>query len=134
MLLRSLNAALDLISKSSKLLDSVREQAKTSRDAALKENISKLYDDFLDLKAVILRLTEEVNALRAAQTRKPLVFRAPFYYRENDKIPFCPACYQVKDSTEVHLTKNELGWYCTVCKNTFYSDGDDPNVPAFGVV
>ncbi len=64
----------DLIGKASKALNSLRERAKTSKDAELKENISKLYDDFLDLKAVILRLTEENAELRrtiAAHAQEP---------------------------------------------------------------
>jgi hypothetical protein len=52
--LTTVGTALDLVSKASKALDSMRERAKPSNDAALKENISKLYDD-LDLKAIIVR-------------------------------------------------------------------------------
>jgi hypothetical protein len=129
----SVSTALDLINKTSKALSSVREQAKTSKDATLKENISKLYDDFLDLKAVILRLTEEVTALKAVQTRTPMVFRAPFYYQDNDATPFCPACREGQEERAVHLTKNADGWHCTVCRNTFFGYDDDPNVAAFNI-
>jgi hypothetical protein len=131
MAISSVGTALDLIAKASKALDSVRERAKTSKDAALKDNISNLYDDFLDLKAVVLRLTEEVNALKAAQTRKPMVFRAPFYYQDNDETPFCPACHEARGQA-FHLAKNNAGfWTCPICKHTF---GDDSDVPAFGII
>ena len=132
----SVGTALELLSNASKALQSVREQAKTSKDAALKENISKLYDDFLDLKEVILRLKEEVDQMKAAQQRPPLTFRAPFYYREHDQTPFCQACYEGKEAQAVHLTKNaDDWWFCPVCRNTYYPD-EDGNGPgsAFGIV
>lgn len=126
--------ALELISKAFKALDSVREQAKTSKDSTLKENISKLYDDLLDLKAVILRLTEEVNALKAVRQQKPMVFRAPFYYQEGDLTPFCPACFEGEEGRAAHLTKDAQGWmHCVICKNTFYDDGAG-NGPAFAII
>jgi hypothetical protein len=71
--LTTVTVAIDLITKASKALDWVRERAKTSNDAALKESISKLYDDFLDLKAIILRLTEETwNIRREHDLDEPL--------------------------------------------------------------
>ena len=132
MAISSVGTALDIVSKTKKALDALRERAKTSKDAALKENISNLYDSFLDLREVILRLTEEVSAMKAAQTRKPLTYRDPFLYQENNKTPFCPACYQGKEAREVRLTKVADGWHCSVCKFMMYTADNDPNVPAFG--
>jgi len=58
-----------------KLLDSVREQAKGSKDLALKENISNLYNDLLDLKAhtfVSKKKTRNCGArLRRQRTNRP---------------------------------------------------------------
>jgi len=132
MAISSVGTALDLISKTSKALDSVREQAKTSKDATLKANISKLYDDFLDLKAVILRLTEEVNEMKAAQQKPKMVYRDPFFYQEGDATPFCPACYQGKEQRAVRLSKNADGWDCCICKYTLFTADNDPDTPAFG--
>ncbi len=64
--LTSVVAALEILSKASKALDSLREQSKTSKDVSLKENISKLYDDFLDLKAAILRLTKKRSMMQGS--------------------------------------------------------------------
>ena len=79
-----------------------------------------LYDDFLDLKAIVLRLTEEVNAMKAAQQRKPMVFHAPFYLQDGDKTPFCAVCFE-KDGMAIHLERNGGdAWLCNVCKNGFW--------------
>ena len=62
--LSTIKIALDILGNASKSLESVRKRAKTSNDAALKESISNLYDDFLDLKSIIVCLTEENAGLR----------------------------------------------------------------------
>lgn len=68
-------AALGIVEKVSKGLNWVRERAKTSKDSDLKDSISALYDDFLDLKAVVVRLTEENAELRRKLEARPQ--RAP---------------------------------------------------------
>lgn len=89
-----------------KLLDSVREQAKVSKDLALKESISKLYNEMLDLKAAHIRIEEENAELRrqiaqAISTDKPPVPKirqvgAVHYYYVNEEGPFCQPCYDDK--------------------------------------
>jgi len=98
--LTTVGAALDLLSKASKALESVREQAKTSKETTLRESISYLYDDFLDLKAIILRLSEENAELRraiAAQTQGPTPEIRQVgdtnYYFVGEKGPYCQKCY-----------------------------------------
>jgi hypothetical protein len=53
--LTSVAAATQILANAFKGLDSLREQSKSSKDATLKENISKLYDNLLDSKAAVLR-------------------------------------------------------------------------------
>jgi len=56
---------MQLLSSALKAMDSLREQAKGSKDYTLKENISNLYDTLLDMKAAVLRVEEENAELRA---------------------------------------------------------------------
>jgi hypothetical protein len=75
-----------------------------SKDATLKEGISKQYDSLLDLKAAVIRVAEENSALRhalaeATEKSKPEIKQVGFanYYYVGDKEPFCQPCY---DRTE----------------------------------
>ena len=113
----------------SKGLDSVRERAKTASDVALKENISKLYNDFLDLKGIILRLTEENADLRQQLADKPAKLEIrqvgdTNYYYLGEEGPYCQPCYDVKDKLIPLTPKQEfaggMGRQCRVCNNTFF--------------
>lgn len=130
--LTTVATAVDLIGKASKALDALRERAKTSKDAALKENISKFYDDFLDLKAIILRLTEENANLRrtlaaqAEKSPKPEIRQVgeTNYYFVGDQGPYCQPCYDDKGKL-VNLMPPQryaggTGRQCRVCKNVFF--------------
>lgn len=130
--LTTVGAALDLVTKASKGLDAVRERAKTASDVGLKENISKLYDDFLDLKAIVLRLTEENLQLRqaiAAQadespTPEAREVGSTVYYFVGDDGPYCQKCYDLNEKL-VRLTARQryvVGWgrKCEVCDTIFY--------------
>lgn len=129
--LSTVGAALDLITKTSKGLDAVRERAKTASDVGLKENISKLFDDFLDLKAIVLRLTEENLQLRqtiAAQAEEPPKPEAhevgsTVYYFVGDEGPYCQRCYDLNEKL-VRLTARQryvggMGRKCEVCDTVF---------------
>lgn len=136
----SVGTALDLLGKASKGLDSVRERAKTSNDAAFKENISKLYDDFLDLKAVILRLTEENAELRrqiadtAEKPPKPELRQVgnANYYFVGDEGPFCQPCFDSNQKL-INLTPRKefgshMGRQCLVCHHVF-SESENSTPP-----
>lgn len=112
----------------------MREQAKGSKDAALKKNISNIYDNLLDLKAAVLRVEDENNALRGKieQLEKPPEKREPElrrvgsvnYYFDGDKGPCCQVCYDDKEKLIV-LTEPE-DWsggvrrQCLLCGEYFY--------------
>jgi hypothetical protein len=130
--LTTVGAALELVTKASKALESVRERAKTSTDAALKENISKLYDDFLDLKAIIVRVTEENAALRRAQVEKPTKpeirqVGETNYYFVGDQGPYCQKCYDGNGKLLVNLMPRQEyaggpGRKCEVCGKVFFEE------------
>src|ERR1700674_5693490 len=114
MVLTSIVAEPHLLADALKALDSLREQAKGSKDAALKENISRLYDNLLDLKAAVIRVEEENSDLRrtiAQQANATGKLPVPeirevgttIYYFIGDKGPFCQPCYD-RDRKLVALT------------------------------
>lgn len=136
--LSTIKTALDLLGNASKGLESVRERAKTSNDAALKESISKLYDDFLDLKAIIVRLTEENAGLRlqisqdAEKSPKPELRpsgRTNHYYSDNQG-PFCQPCYDLKGKLIALSPKQRfasgMGRKCEGCKTLFIEESAGP--------
>ncbi len=123
---------MDLLGKASKALDSLRERAKTSNDAELKENLSRLYDHFLDLKETVLRIKEENAELRrtiAAQAEKPpkpeiRQVGETNYYFVGEQGPYCQPCYDGGGKL-VYLTPTETHSggtcrKCRVCKQVFY--------------
>jgi hypothetical protein len=125
-------AAIDLLGKASKALDSLRERAKTSKDADLKEAISNLYDQFLDLKELVLRIKEENAELRraiAAQAETPpnpeirQVGETHYYYLGEDG-PFCQPCYdrdhKLMRLMPAHESVLGLSTRCEVCGKVFF--------------
>ncbi len=52
-------AAAQIISKATTALNAARERAKGSKDTDLKIHINTLYDEFLNLKELLIRLTDE---------------------------------------------------------------------------
>ena len=136
--LSTVTAAMDLLGKASKALDSLRERAKTSNDAELKENLSRLYDHFLDLKETVLRIKEENAELRrtiAAQAEKPpkpeiRQVGETNYYFVGEEGPYCQPCYDgnnklVNLMPKLHYTG---GWgrTCKVCGKVFFEGSETP--------
>lgn len=110
----------------------MRERATTSNDAALKGNISTLYDEFLALKEIIGRITEENAELRrtlAAQAEKPpkpeiRQVGETNYYFVGDQGPFCQPCYDGNGKL-VNLMPRQhyaggYGRKCQVCEKVFF--------------
>jgi hypothetical protein len=129
MSLTSVAAATGILSNAMKLLDSVREQAKGSKDLALKENISNLYNDLLDLKAAHIRIEEENAELRrqiAQATHQPPVPKirqvgaVNYYFVPGEEEPYCQPCYDGKLKSLVRVSPPET-WnggqrrHCPVC-------------------
>jgi hypothetical protein len=124
--------AMDLIGRASKALDSLRERAKTSKDAELKENISNLYDHFLDLKETVLRIKEENAELRrtiaaqAEQPPKPEIrqFGETHYYFVGEDGPFCQPCYDSHRKLVRLMPLQDYaggpGRKCEVCSKVFF--------------
>ncbi len=117
------------------ILDNAKEVANAVHEI---KNI-ELYGRVLDLNFGILDLVEENRKFRAGnedlkkklQLREQMTFREPFYNQDSDKTPFCPACWELKNSP-IHLIfvsnrEDAVHWYCPVCHNQ-YSDKKDRGV------
>lgn len=133
-------ATTDLVAK---LLDSLRERAKASRNAELKENVSNVYDRFLDLKEIVVRLKEENAELRralSAQAEKPpkpeiRQVGETNYYFVGDQGPYCQPCYD-NSGKLVNLTPQQhrnggIRRRCEVCDKVFFEM--TPHTRAFHV-
>jgi regulator of replication initiation timing len=114
------------------ILDNAKDVANAVHEI---KNI-ELYGRVLDLHAGIIDLVEENRKLRAEnedlkktlELREKMTFNEPFYYQKDDKTPFCPACWEVKNSP-IHLVfvfarEDAVRWDCKVCHNTFMDKKD----------
>ena len=148
MSLTTVAAATQILANALKALDSLREQSKSSKDNALKENISKLYDSLLDLKAAVLRVEEENSELRRAIAQRaggvgkqpdPEIKQvgAVNYYFVGEKGPYCQPCYDDRRKlialTPAQDWNNGVRRKCEVCGKYFYEKPMDL-APAFGTV
>jgi regulator of replication initiation timing len=109
------------------ILDNAKEVANAVHEI---KNI-ELYGRVLSLNKDIMDLVEENRQLRAEngdlkktlELRKLMTFKEPFYYQEGDETPFCPSCWELKNSA-IHLVfqfnrEDAVRWDCKVCKNVF---------------
>src|SRR5438552_3194496 len=120
-------AALQMITNAMNTLNAVRERAISSKDTALKELISTLYDHLLSVKETVIRVTDENAALRQALSLKAVMkFREPLYYQDGDNTPFCPRCFE-KDNRAVHVVctdpNTRTEWRCKACKELYFLGG-----------
>jgi hypothetical protein len=134
--LSTIKTALELLGKASSGLESVRERSKTSNDVELKKLIGTLYDDFNDLKSIVLRLTEENAGLRqqisqsAQRPSLPEIRQVgeTNYYFLGDKGPYCQPCYDLNGKLMTLSPQTRfaggLGRKCHVCNNTFFEVWD----------
>jgi len=91
----------------------------------------ELYRKILDLQSEILDLNSENSQLRESikslEEEKVLhtkmVFQNPFYFQENDEIPYCPRCWE-SDNKTIHLIEgiNPTTKKCPQCKSVFGHD------------
>ncbi len=133
--LTTVATALGIVEKVSKGLNWVRDRARASKDADLKESISDLYNDFLDLRSVIVRLTEENAELQRqldAEKEKPesrQVGEANYYF-VGEEGPYCQPCYDDKGKlirfTPQHHHAGGTRRQCRVCRNVFIEVPEAP--------
>ncbi len=114
------------------LLDNAKEVANAVHEI---KNL-ELYGRVLDLNRGIMDMVEENRNLRAKveelqqtlQLKEKMVFKQPFYYQNGDATPYCPACWELKNSA-IHLIfqfnrPDAIRWDCKVCQNVFMDKKD----------
>lgn len=108
---------------------SARELAKDTDDLKLKEQISDVYDNLLDLKARVLSLDDENRQLKAQLAQKAAYVGpiAPhgYFYKADDgqkmQHPLCPTCFQKQPQeigymTEPKPVRGGIRRRCKLCR------------------
>ncbi|SRR5258706_15236216 len=109
------------------ILDNAKQVAKAVEEI---HNL-ELYQRVLNLHSDIIELVEENNRLRdenkelakTVSLKQKMSFKEPFYYQDGDQTPFCPACWESRN-TPVHVLfgyngQEETRWDCPSCKHMY---------------
>jgi len=128
--------ASQVLSSTLTALKTVREQAQLSKDAELKNRISALYDNVLELKEALMMVNDENKQLRlrVAELEKPSdspeirQVGLTQYYFKGEKGPFCQPCYDRTNKLVPLMPPNYyaggLGRKCEVCNKVFFENND----------
>jgi hypothetical protein len=113
----------------------VIENIKEIGELAKKHNDEELVQRIAELEGKILALIQEIKSLEESREEKEktlslikkMQFKKPFYFQEDDPIPFCPHCWE-RGKTPVHLlgpVKVGAGFRygCPSCKEYFLIGG-----------
>ena len=113
----------------------VIENIKEIGELAKKHNDEELDQRIAELEGKILALIQEIKSLEEAREEKEktlslikkMQFKKPFYFQDDDPIPFCPHCWE-RGKNPVHLlgpVKVGAGFRygCPSCKEFFLIGG-----------
>ncbi|MEO6787645.1 MAG: hypothetical protein ABI318_16075 [Chthoniobacteraceae bacterium] len=98
----------------------------------LREGALELQEENLRLKNELKNEKENIKALEQKLAfHGSLTFKKPFYFGENDPVPFCPICWE-KNSKAIHLQGPIADDYylysCKVCNGDFVPTGNTMGV------
>jgi hypothetical protein len=120
----------ELISMALGGLRQIKELAKASSDSDLREQISSIYDDVLELKLRLLALEDENRELKGQLTETAKVRReGRYFYKEGESDPLCPKCYHTAkklvyleryEERYEGLTPVSVQLFCRVCNEQFF--------------
>jgi len=109
---------------------SIVTNAKEIADLIKKLGDLELYRKIVELEGEIIELTRENHTLenkvqdltKTLTIVKNLTFKEPFYYADDDEIPFCSQCWET-DKIAVHVVSifkgSEPRWDCPKCKQMY---------------
>ena len=113
------------------VIDNLKEIAylvKKFNDTELNDKIDAFEREIVELTLQIGSLEEENGELkRTLSLIQKMRFKKPFYYQEDDPVPFCPRCWE-KEKNPVHLygpvkVATGLRYGCPQCKEFFVEEG-----------
>jgi hypothetical protein len=99
------STAVSLVNGTINLFKQVNETAKTSDNLELKSGLNDLYSEIVNLKAIVLDLSNENADLRRVLDLRESLRRdtkSGSYFADNDPDPLCPICWE-RDRKPVHL-------------------------------
>lgn len=104
----------------------VADLVKKFNDIELNRRILNLENEVLDLSRDKRRAGEKVEELeRALKFKGELQFRDPYYWREGDPTPYCPACWDTKRmAAHIVRIKDPVRYdtvQCPSCKHVYNS-------------
>jgi|HubBroStandDraft_6_1064221.scaffolds.fasta_scaffold83021_2 hypothetical protein len=113
----------------------VAELAKTLGNLDLYTRILELRTEMNEVNEEKLRLQLRVKELEERiRTKEEMIFKGPFWYRNGDDTPHCPACFE-KDNRTIHLVSLDHAadgrFHCPVCKFVYYGSGRKASVGSY---
>lgn len=107
----------------------IREMFKRSNDQEVFRLILALQRDIFALESENLKLNVELTGLkRESALREKMHMRPPcnYYFRDDDDVPFCPACWE-NGRKAIHLSGPEhldsrIRRHCRVCGATYWEE------------
>jgi hypothetical protein len=116
-----------------KIADAANNHDLYKKLAELQTSVLALQEENRELKDHVGQLTEQLSL------KEKMHFTAPFYWQENDKTPFCSACFDAKSlAIRVvfsHNTDTETRWDCPVCQYMYLirkGQRYQPPTPGYG--
>jgi hypothetical protein len=113
----------------------IMENVKEIAEFVKKYNDEELNQKIGALEGQILALITQIRSLEEAREEKErtlslikkMQFKKPFYFQEDDPIPFCPSCW-AKEKNPVHLlgpvkVASGFRYGCPNCKEYFMVGG-----------
>ncbi len=124
----AINSALTLIERVSKLVKGSANLEAQEAVLQLREALLSVKEENLALKQDNLGLTEKIGVLKnLAALKAELKFEDPVYYRivsgGQNEGPFCAHCHGKDDRLTLLSTVEEGLWKCSVCKESFETQG-----------
>ncbi len=108
--------------------DSTSSLSEAETKLKLAELISSLADlkmELADIKVDLIEKDDVIRELRnKIEEKESLSFDGILYWKEGDKIPFCPICFE-NENKFIHLRYSNSHTYgemqsCKVCNNRFF--------------
>jgi hypothetical protein len=121
------STAIGLINSTVQTAKTAIELAKHTKDADLRQSVSEVLDQILDLKAKVLELDDENRSLKQQIALRAGIERRGefgYWFKHGESDPLCPKCYE-ETGKQIFLPPSEP-WSgrvrrdCRVCHHTYW--------------